>query len=113
MRKNKDGLIFDKGKPRLDLIPPEAIFALGEVLSYGEKKYGSRNWEKGMDYGRVFGATQRHLWKYWQGVDKDHESKLDHLYHALANTAFLIAFHERSIGKDTRSKVSGKAKFKT
>lgn len=109
----KDGVKYDAYKARLDLIPPEAINALGQVLTYGEQKYGSRNWELGMDWGRVFAAAQRHLWKWWSGTEQDDESKLDHLYHALANIAFLIAYHERKIGTDTRARVLGKPKQKT
>ena len=30
-----NGLKYDDGKPRLDLVPPEAVMALGRVLTYG------------------------------------------------------------------------------
>lgn len=33
------GLKYDSGKPRLDLVPPEAVMALGYVLTYGAEKY--------------------------------------------------------------------------
>ena len=29
------GLKYDAGKPRLDLIPPEAILAIGNVMTFG------------------------------------------------------------------------------
>jgi len=99
-----EGVKHDKGKPRMDLIPPEALTALGEVLHFGAevKEYGERNWEKGMPWGKVYGATLRHLNQWNSGVDKDPESGLSHLNHALANIAFLIAYEKRQIGKDTR-----------
>lgn len=37
---NTEGLKHDAGKLRLDLIPPEAIRVLGEVLTCGTDKYG-------------------------------------------------------------------------
>lgn len=30
-----NGLKYDDGKPMLDLIPPEAIMAIGKVMTYG------------------------------------------------------------------------------
>lgn len=103
----KEGLRYDKEKPRLDLIPPEAIMALGEVLRKGAEKYADRNWEKGMDWSRVFGPLQRHLWKWWGGENRDSETNLSHLYHALANIVFLLTYEERKIGTDDRQKTKG------
>ena len=84
----------DTDKLRMDLIPPEAVTALAEVLAYGAKKYGDRNWEKGIRYSRVFAAVQRHLWAWWRGEDVDEESKLGHLQHALCGLAFLVTYKE-------------------
>src|SRR5690606_30022219 len=64
---SEEGVKYDQEKERLDLIPFEAIFALGKVLTYGAQKYTNRNWEKGMDWGRLFGAAMRHLWCWWGG----------------------------------------------
>ncbi len=101
----EEGRKNDEGKPRMDLIPPEAMFALAEVLKFGAETegYGDRNWEKGMDWGRVFGATMRHLWKWWGRKSTDDKSGMSHLWHAFANIAFLIAYEQRRIGKDTRN----------
>jgi len=52
---------FDKDKNRLDLIPAEAIEAAGWILTHGAKKYTERNWQKGIKYGKIYGALQRHL----------------------------------------------------
>lgn len=38
------GIKYDAGKPRLDLLPPKAILAIGEVMTYGAAKYGANNW---------------------------------------------------------------------
>lgn len=96
------GVKFDKGKTRYDLFPPEAIDAVSQVLTFGASKYGDRNWEKGMDWGRVFGALLRHLFSWWGGSSKDPETGLSHLWHAGCCIAFLITYESRGIGKDDR-----------
>lgn len=86
------GKKLDDGKNRLDLIPPAAIIELGKVLTMGSGKYGDRNWEKGIEFNRVYGAALRHLITWWNGEDTDKESGLSHLSHCLCNIAFLIHF---------------------
>ena len=97
-----EGIKLDEGKVRLDLIPTEAVMSIGRGLTEGHKKYGPRNWEQGMDWGRVYGAAQRHLWKWWSGIDIDEETGLSHLDCAIVNLAFLITYQSRGIGKDDR-----------
>ena len=99
----------DDGKPRYDLVPPEALDALSRVLTFGASKYAARNWEKGMEWGRVFGAMMRHAWAWWRGAGKDPESGLSHMAHVLCNAAFLVTFERRGAGKDDRNKPEGKA----
>ncbi len=94
----------DTGKPRMDLLPPELLWAVACVLTVGAKKYSDRNWEKGMSWGRIFGALQRHLWAWWHGEKKDPETGFSHLWHAGCCIAFLIAYEERNIGEDDRNK---------
>jgi len=93
----------DDGKPRMDLIPPEALMALGEVLGFGAQKYAARNWEKGMAWGRLYGAAMRHLTAWSAGEDEDPESGMPHLWHAMTNLSFLIAFEVRGDGTDDRT----------
>lgn len=102
----------DSEKCRLELIPAEAMLALGEVLTYGARKYNDRNWELGMNWGRVYGALMRHLWSWWAGKgptrlnfltgEIDHETGLSHLWHALACLAFLVTYELRGTGTDDR-----------
>jgi len=83
---------FDKGKLRYSLIPPEAMRALAEVLTYGAKKYKPNNWQQVNDTSRYVDALYRHL-EAWRSDEKvDEESGLPHLAHALTNIAFLIYF---------------------
>jgi hypothetical protein len=92
------GIKYDEGKLRIDLIPPEVIEALAMVFSYGAKKYEERNWEKGMGVSRLWAATQRHLWSWWGGKNKDEESGYD-----LASIAMLVTLRQRGMGKDDRA----------
>lgn len=96
------GVKFDDDKPRYDLIPPEALEGLAKVLTFGAKKYAPRNWEKGMLWGRVFGAAMRHLWAWWRGENTDPETGLSHLDHAACCIAFLQAYEVRKTGTDDR-----------
>ena len=90
--KLKEGAKFDDMKPRYDLIPPSLLHAVAMVLTYGADKYEDRNWEKGIKYGRIFGAMSRHAWAWFVGEDIDPESNLPHLWHVACNIAFLVHF---------------------
>jgi hypothetical protein len=102
MQNKNEGVKYDKDKLRLDLIPPEAIIAIGSVLTFGAKKYNPRNWEKGMDWGRVYAALQRHLTAWQAGETNDEESGMPHLWHAACCIVFLLTYEQRGIGEDTR-----------
>lgn len=77
-----EGVKHDSGKPRFDLIPARPMQDIAAVYAYGAIKYADRNWELGIDYSRIYAATQRHLHAYWAGQDLDEESALPHLAHA-------------------------------
>ena len=81
----------DQGKPRVDLIPPRALLAMGEVLGHGAAKYGADNW-KGLENGsrRLYGAALRHLLAWGMGERADPESGLPHLAHALTCLALMM-----------------------
>lgn len=109
-----EGTKHDTGKIRMDLLPPEFLFATATILTFGATKYADRNWEQGMKWGRVFGALMRHLWCWWGGQgpttnnfifgDTDEETGHSHLWHAACCLAFLVAYEERKIGEDDRLK---------
>lgn len=95
----------DSGKAsRPELIAPEMITALGEILAFGAQKYDDNNWLKGMKWSRCFGAAMRHLWSWWSPVEdsNDPETGKSHLWHAAACIMFLIAYEARGIGEDDR-----------
>lgn len=107
-----EGTKFDADKVRIELFPSEALFAISRVLTFGAKKYADRNWELGLSWSRVFGATMRHLWCWWGGKgpttvnfvfgSTDDETKMSHLWHAGCCIVFLITYEERGVGKDDR-----------
>jgi len=96
------GTKLDQGKIRMELLPPELLFGVSEILSFGAEKYAVRDWEKGMSWSRVFGALMRHLWKWWGGEANDLETGKSHLWHAGCCIAFLIAYEARKSGEDDR-----------
>ena len=77
-------------------------------ISRPQNRTGERNWEKGMKWGRVFGALMRHMWAWWRGQDRDPETGFSHLSHAACCIAFLIAYEHRCIGEDDRHKLGGR-----
>ena len=96
------GVKHDQGKLPYHLIPPELLSSVADILDFGAKKYAARNWEAGMDWSRVFGALQRHLWAWWGGEKQDPETGKSHLWHAGCCIAFLITYEMRGLGKDDR-----------
>lgn len=83
------GVKDDKEKNRLDLIPVEVIEKLGEVLTYGAKKYSPSNWNL-VDENRYEAALLRHYVARGKGGLIDPESNLLHSAHMMANILFLI-----------------------
>lgn len=107
-----EGRKDDGDKDRFDLIPPEGMFAVARVLTFGARKYDERNWERGMKWSRVFGALMRHMWAWWAGKGPtsenfafgslDDETGFSHLWHAGCCIMMLIAFEQRTSGTDDR-----------
>lgn len=93
---------FDDGKPDLSLHPPEAIFEIGRVWTFGAAKYGAHNWRKGLGWRRQIAAALRHIFAYLGGEDKDPESGLSHLAHACCCLMMLITFQITGVGTDDR-----------
>jgi hypothetical protein len=84
------GRKFDGGKLEYGLLPPKALEATVEVLTFGAQKYERDNWQKVSDSKRrYFDALQRHLWAWKQGEQLDPESNKHHLAHALCCLMFL------------------------
>lgn len=101
-RRVTDGVKFDEGKPRFDLLPPDALNEVARVYTFGAAKYADRNWEKGMDWGRVYAAQQRHMSAFWGGEMHDPETGMLHTAHATFGTLVLTAYQLRRAGTDSR-----------
>ena len=86
------GVKYDQDKLRFDLVPTYPQEQYVKVLTMGSKKYGDRNWEKGMKWSRLLASAERHLHAWKCGEDIDPESGLQHLAHAMTNLAFLLEF---------------------
>jgi hypothetical protein len=101
-REPVEGKKFDTGKARYDLIPPEIEEAIAKILTFGADKYGERNWELGMAWGRPYAALRRHMAAWWSGEENDPESNMPHTWHAACCLAFIVAFEARGVGTDDR-----------
>lgn len=82
----------DASKNRLDLVLPEFIEGIGEILTYGAVKYGEANSWKNLENGldRHYAAAMRHLLAWRRGEKNDPETGKNHLYHVACNIMFLI-----------------------
>jgi hypothetical protein len=87
---SEGGTKYDAGKPRMDLLVPEADELTAMVLGFGAGKYGPFNWMNGIAYSRLHAALRRHLGSWAKGEDRDPESGLPHLAHARCCLDFLI-----------------------
>ena len=101
----KEGAKNDQGKPRFDLLPSRPLEYTAMVMQVGLEKYGHRNWEKGMSWGRLFGAMMRHAWAFWRGEWADKETGLPHLAHCMASILMLFELALCYKKGDDRSKL--------
>jgi len=84
------GRKFDGGKLQYGLVPPNALKATVEILTFGAQKYEPDNWKWVPDSKRrYFDAAQRHLWAWKSGEQNDQETGKNHLAHAMCCLMFL------------------------
>jgi len=95
---HQEAVKADDGKLPFDLIAWDAMQGLAAVLQFGAKKYAPRNWESGLNYSRVFAAAQRHMAAWFNGENKDPETGLSHIDHAMCCLMFLSAYEKRGQG---------------
>lgn len=70
---------------RFDLIDPQAIFALAEVLYQGAERHGEDNWRK-IPINDHLNHALAHIYAYMAGDEQD-----DHLGHAFCRMMFAVA----------------------
>jgi len=97
MKIEKVGLKDDNNKPRVDLVLPETIIGMAEVLTIGVAKYKANSWQNVVEGEDVhYAALLRHLLAWKMGERFDKETKLSHMKHVLTNAMFLL-YHEKRI----------------
>lgn len=102
---NGNGLRFNKGKLRYDLVHPRAHEDMVKVLTYGAEKYtvlddegnvvnnGANNWRNGFSWKSVIASLKRHVSAIELGEDYDDDTGMLHIAHAACNVHFLNAFY--------------------
>jgi len=96
------GRKFDGGKLQYGLLPPLALKATVEILTFGAEKYEPDNWKQVPDSKRrYFDAMQRHLWAWKEGEQNDPETGKNHLAHAMCCLMFLYE-HDVKYSKDEK-----------
>lgn len=90
----EEGLRYNEGKRRYDLVNPYSHEQMVNVLTKGSLKYAERNWEKGMKWSNVISSLKRHLAAIEAGEDRDLESGELHAAHLACNAHFLTAYYK-------------------
>lgn len=91
-KKKNEGLRYNDGKTRHDLLPAYGINEIAKVLTFGADKYADRNWELGMKWSKVLASLKRHINAFESGEDFDKETGLSHMAHAATNALFLVEY---------------------
>jgi hypothetical protein len=90
----EEGLRYNAGKKRFDLVHPWAHEQMVNVLTKGAEKYSERNWEKGMAWSKVIASLKRHMNAIESGEDYDPETGELHAAHLACNAHFLTAYYK-------------------
>jgi len=83
-----EGIKYDDGKLRWDIVPWRELEEVVSVITHGAKKYSPDNW-KHVTEERYKAAAMRHLCAYFKGEDID-ESGHHHLAHAICSCLFAL-----------------------
>jgi len=100
-----NALKFDDDKLPVNLLSSEALLQTAAVLKFGADKYSEHNWRQGFAWSRPLAAAMRHIMAFNDGEDKDPESGLSHLAHAMCCIMFLLEFEKTHRELDDRYKV--------
>lgn len=97
----------DYGKVQF-LFPIRALTETNKVFTFGGQKYDIGNWHSGdgFDYQRLYDSGLGHVFASMLGQDRDSESNLWHLAHAMCCFAMLLEHQITGHGRDTRSKAN-------
>lgn len=113
---------YNEGKPKYQLVPPEALRLMTQVYTEGSAKYtvyekmgeringiqyrkladrtgwrqmdsGDNNWRKGQPWTESMGSVLRHIEAWRSGIDVDPDLNCHHLAHAAWGLLSLLEFH--------------------
>lgn len=96
------GKKFDDKKPKMELLPFDALEEVARVLEAGEIKYDAGNWQNGLEMRRLLGAAIRHIGQFNAGIDRDEETSTLHIANAACNLLFAIWMYNNRPDLDNR-----------
>lgn len=105
------GSRFNKGKLRWSLVDLKYLEGLVQVLMMGAEKYSEYNWQKGLPTLEIYESLMRHIVAWRSGEDKDKESGLDHIDHAICNLYFMKWMIANKPSFDTRKTIMPEQEF--
>lgn len=80
---------LDGSKLRVELVPPQFIEGVADILTFGARKYAAHNWMRGISWMGIIAGVLRHVYLFARGVNIDDESGKPHLFHAACGLLFL------------------------
>ncbi len=83
----------DRGKSRLDLVPPRALELVGHLLAHGAREYSVDGWKECQDPLRYIAAGLRHYNKHLKGEFVDPATSLPHLASVACNALFALELY--------------------
>lgn len=90
-RRATGGPKYDADKSMVQLLPPQAVLAVGNVLRFGAQKYAPNSWHLVEEARtRYIGAGLRHIMAHIDGEIFDSESGLPHLAHGICSLMFVL-----------------------
>lgn len=95
---------------QFSLIPSLWLWELAVHYGIGARKYESRNWERGYDWGLSLDACQRHLHQWLNGERYDAETGSHHLIAAAWHLIALWYFDTMGKGTDSITALPGTPK---
>lgn len=98
----KEGLRFNEGKTRFDLLEPFAMEQLAKVFTEGAKKYADHNWLKGMKWSKCLASLKRHIAAFEKGEDIDPELGTYHMANAAWNALAIMSYYKHYPEGDDR-----------
>lgn len=98
------GIKHDQEKPDMSLLSSIALLKVAQVMTFGKTKYSANNWRGGFQWTRPLAASLRHIFSYLGGQDKDPETGVSHLAHAVCCLMFVLEFEETHKHLDDRYK---------